>query len=482
MKSKNNFYIVITISVLMIALSISISLINFMVSLHSTETDLKTRSLPLTVDNIYTEIQKHVIEPNLVASMMAHDTFLKDWLINDEQNREKIIRYLETIKNKYGMFVTFLVSEKTQSYYTQNGFLEHLSSSKPDNAWYFNFKKIQGDNEINLDFNNNLDNSLIMFINHKIYDNDYHFVGATGIGLKISYINDMLKRFRQEYNFTVMFVNDEGQIILSERTDAKIQNLSDVPELHKLSDQIIVKDSKILEYQKNGENYLLKTKYIPELELYLLVEAKLDDFTENVRQTFYLNLATSLLVTVIITFIILLMIRGYNQKLEFMARNDTLTGLMNRSAFNDSFNDFLHLCKRNGHPLSLIFFDIDNFKSINDTLGHQAGDNVLIRIAELLKTRLRRTDIVGRWGGEEFIIGLVDTDPKNAEVIAETLRKAFEEDSLLIHLTSSPVTASFGIVTAHTGDTIDTLLTRVDSAMYRAKELGKNRIETALEH
>ena len=94
MKIKNNFHIVITISVLMIALSISISLINFMVSLHSTETDLKTRSLPLTVDNIYTEIQKHVIEPNLVASMMAHDTFLKDWLINDEQNSEKITRYL----------------------------------------------------------------------------------------------------------------------------------------------------------------------------------------------------------------------------------------------------------------------------------------------------------------------------------------------------------------------------------------------------
>ncbi|DAB37415.1 MAG TPA: GGDEF domain-containing protein, partial [Sulfuricurvum kujiense] len=286
MKIKNNFYIVITISVLMIALSISISFINFMVSLHSTETDLKTRSLPLTVDNIYTEIQKHVIEPNLVASMMAHDTFLKDWLMNDEQNRDKIIRYLDTIKNKYGMFVAFLVSEKTQSYYTQNGFLEHLSSTKPDNEWYFKFKKLQGDNEINLDFNNHLDNSLIMFINHKIYDNDFHFVGATGIGLKISYINDMLKRFRQEYNFTVIFINEKGEIVLSERTDTNIKSLSDTPALYNLSDQIIVKDSKILEYQKDGENYLLKTKYIPELDLYLLVEAKLDDFTKNVRQTF----------------------------------------------------------------------------------------------------------------------------------------------------------------------------------------------------
>jgi diguanylate cyclase (GGDEF)-like protein len=478
MKIKNNFHIVITISVLMIALSISISLINFMVSLHSTETDLKTRSLPLTVDNIYTEIQKHVIEPNLVASMMAHDTFLKDWLINDEQNSEKITRYLDTIKNKYGMFVTFLVSEKTQSYYTQNGFLEHLSSSNPDNGWYFSFKKLQGDHEINLDFNNNLDNSLIMFINHKIYDNDYHFVGATGIGLKISYINDMLKRFRQEYNFTVIFINEEGEIVLSERTDDTIKNLSDVPELHRLSDQIIVKDSKILEYEKGGEHYLLKTKYIPELDLYLIVEAKLDDFIEDVRRTFYLNLAASLLITFIITTIILIMIRGYNRKLEYMARNDTLTGLMNRSAFNETFNDFLHLSQRNGNPLSLIFFDVDNFKTINDTMGHQCGDDVLIRIAEILKSRLRHTDLIGRWGGEEFIIALIDTDREKAQLIGEMLRKAFEEDILLTHLTAAPVTASFGVVTARSGDSIDTLLTRADSAMYRAKETGKNRIDS----
>lgn len=162
-----------------------------------------------------------------------------------------------------------------------------------------------------------------------------------------------------------------------------------------------------------------------------------------------------------------------------MARNDPLTGLMNRSAFNDSFNDYLHLSKRRDDPLSLIFFDIDNFKAINDTLGHQMGDHVLVQVSEILKTRLRCTDIIGRWGGEEFIIGLINTDQENAEVIAEALRSAFEEDPRLIHLSSIPITASFGIVTTRSGDTIDTLLTRVDAAMYKAKELGKNRVEKA---
>ena len=133
-------------------------------------------------------------------------------------------------------------------------------------------------------------------------------------------------------------------------------------------------------------------------------------------------------------------------------------------------------------PFSLIFFDIDNFKMINDTLGHQTGDAVLIRIAEVLKIRLRRTDIVGRWGGEEFIIGLINTDLENARIIAETLRKSFEEDAGLLHLCTSSVTASFGVVSLSSNDTSDTLLSHADLAMYRAKELGKNRIEIVAEH
>ncbi len=478
MKIKNNFHIVIAISSLLLLLSLSISLFNYMISLRSTESDLRTRSLPLTVDNIYTEIQKHVIEPNLVASMMAHDTFLTDWLVSDEKNQERITRYLETIKNKYGMFVTFLVSEKTQSYYTHNGFLEQLNPSNPNNQWYYQFKKLQGNNEINLDFNNHLDNALIMFINHKIYDQNYHFIGATGIGIQISYINDMLKRFRQDYNFTVMFVNEKGEIVLSEHADATLKNLSDITELNALMDQIIVKNSKTLEYQKNGDTYLLKTKYIPELNLYLLVEAKLDHFTQDVRQTFYLNLLLSLIATIMIMLILIRLITQYNNKLEFMARHDSLTGLPNRNNFSDTLRDMILLSRRESTPFCLIFFDIDNFKRINDTHGHQTGDAVLVRIGEILSLRLRRTDMIGRWGGEEFTVGLVNTDMYHAKLIAEALRQSFEEDAMLIQLCDSPVTASFGVVELLATDTLETLIHRADAAMYQAKERGKNRAES----
>lgn len=479
MKSSHNLRIVFTVSLLLVALSITISLINFAVSLNSTERDLKTRSLPLSIDNIYSEIQSHIIEPNLVSSMMAHDTFVEDWLKNDENNTQKITKYLETIQQKYGMFVTFLVSQKTLNYYTQDGFLEKLNYDKPDNRWFFRFRDAKPQHEINLDFNNNLDNSLIMFINYKIFDNTNHLIGATGIGLKISYIDKMLKRFRQKYNFTVFFIDKNGDIVLSEQKEKSPVNIVNVPELFELKDKIMTENPKIAAYSHNGNEYLVNTKYVPELDLYLVVKANLDDFIKNVRRTFYFNLTISLLVTLIVTLVILLMIRNYNKKLEFLAKNDALTTLMNRRAFDDMLHKFYLLSKRNQEPLTLLFFDIDNFKNINDTLGHHTGDKVLKRIAELLKERLRQSDLIARWGGEEFIAGLIDTDITNGQKIAENLRVAFEQDTKLMQLAGSPVTASFGLVTIMEDESIESALIRVDKAMYRAKENGKNRVVAA---
>lgn len=476
MGKSNNFKIVFTVTTLLVALSLSISIINFMLSLDATQKDLKTRSLPLSVDNIYTEIQTHIIEPNLVSSMMAHDTFVKDWLIHEEESIDKIKNYLETIKNKYGMFVTFLVSEKTHNYYTHNGLLEKIDKEKKDNQWYFRFKNIQDDHEINLDYNDNLDNSLIMFINYKMFDENFHLIGATGIGLNISYIDDMLQRFRQQYNFKVLFVDESGRVVLSQRKEGAIKNLSESPEMVKIQDKIIAKTTNIVEYEKNGNEYIINTKYIPELDLYLIVEVKLDDFTEDVHKTFYFNLAASLIITLLVALVIIYTIKEYNQKLEFLAQYDSLTKLLNRRAFNEMFNQFFALSKRNDADLSLLFFDIDNFKKINDSLGHHTGDEILKRIAELLKLNIRESDLIARWGGEEFIIALINSNEKDAEIIAEKLRVTFEDDSKLLDLAKFPVTASFGITYCHSEESVDSALLHVDNAMYKAKRGGKNRV------
>ena len=121
-----DYRIVFIITVLLFTLSTSLTVINYAESLDSTRKQLKNRSLPLTVDNIYTKIQKQIIEPNLIASMMSNDTFMKDWLAHEENDIDQITQYLAAIKNKYQIFTAFLVSAKSKNYYTANGLLEQV--------------------------------------------------------------------------------------------------------------------------------------------------------------------------------------------------------------------------------------------------------------------------------------------------------------------------------------------------------------------
>lgn len=474
---NSKYKIVIVVSILLLILSLSITTINYMVSLNNTEKQLKNQSLPLSLDNIYTEIQKHIIEPYLVSSMMANDTFVQDWLINEEENHSKIEQYLNAIRNQYGMFTSFLVSEKTQNYYTHEGLIEKMNESNKPNKWYYDFKKIQERHEINLDFNKHLSNSMMMFLNYKIIGKDYSFLGATGVGIKIYYINDMLKNFRQKHHFKVFFINKDGKIILAERKIVKEDNLDNIEHLRNYKDTLISKDPQSIEFEHNGKRYLLSSKYIPELNLYLLVEAKVDDFIKDVKNIFYLNLFISIFISIIITISLIFLIRNYNKKLEHLAGNDLLTNMNNRRVFEDKFQYQLLLHQRNNQALSFVFIDIDNFKMINDKYGHGIGDKVLIRVSTILKENIRKTDLISRWGGEEFVIAYIDSSLEDAKVITKKIKDLIESDYNLRNLTKNSVTASFGLTQLRKEDNMDTIVRRADKEMYKAKASGKNKIE-----
>jgi len=474
---KSKYKVVFLITVLLIILSISISVVNYVVSLENAQSQLKEQALPLSLDNIYSDIQKSIIQPYLVSSLMANDTFVQDWLKNEEANSGKIIKYLDAIKNKYNMFNAFLVSNKTKKYYTQDGFIEVVNKNNKDNQWYFKFKNIPKKHEINLDFNGHLSNNMIMFINYKIFDHDFHFLGATGVALKISYIDELLESFRLKHKFIVTFFNKEGRVVLSERGINKRKSLDEYDHLIKYKDQILSKKSNVIEYEKNGNKYILNTKYIPELDLYLTVNASLNDFTKDVQKVFYLNIIVSFLITFIITFLIYFIIKNYSKKLEHLSSYDTLTNLPNRRTFEEKFNSYLLIQKRKELNLAVIFFDVDDFKTINDTLGHHKGDLVLKRISAILEENLRKTDLMARWGGEEFILSLFDSSLDDSKIICEKLRVSIQNDLQLKNICSFDVTASFGLTMVKKEDDVKKVLQRVDEAMYKAKIDGKNRIE-----
>jgi diguanylate cyclase (GGDEF)-like protein len=475
MNLKN--YVVITVTFLLLTFTIGSSVINYEKALKEMEINLKERSLPLSIDNIYSEVQKNIIEPTLVSSMMANDTFLKDWLIHEESQPDKISKYLESIKNRYGMFSTFLVSDKTGNYYTSKGLIEKVKKSNIENAWYFKFKDNPENHEINLDFNKYLADSLIMFINYKIFDDKFHYLGATGIGIKISYINEMLKHFRLRYNFNVFFTDKKGNVVLSENELNQPNKLINIKELDLKNNDLMIENPELFEYKKDGKTYILNSKFIKELNLFLFVEVKLDTFTGEVRKTFIMNLITSLFITIVIIIIILFTIKSYNKKLEKLALYDGLTHLQNRRTFNGYFEKALKQFKRDKIPKSIIFFDLDDFKLVNDNYGHLVGDDVLKRIAAILKLQIRDSDNVARWGGEEFLILLNNSDLEQTFNIAEKLRNCFENDIELNNLVKEGITASFGVSTFKSDDTIEKIISRADKTLYKVKNSGKNRVE-----
>lgn len=164
-------------------------------------------------------------------------------------------------------------------------------------------------------------------------------------------------------------------------------------------------------------------------------------------------------------------------KLTKLATFDTLTGLYNRNKINEYLQDELNLANRYDSYFGLILLDIDDFKVINDTFGHLAGDEILIGTAICLKSQLRQTDILARWGGEEFMVLCRKSNLQETKEIAEKLQLAIQKHPFP-HVKS--LSASFGVSVFHKGDDEKALFIKIDNALYRAKAQGKNRVEVEL--
>ncbi|SHK16432.1 diguanylate cyclase (GGDEF) domain-containing protein [Marinobacter antarcticus] len=160
-------------------------------------------------------------------------------------------------------------------------------------------------------------------------------------------------------------------------------------------------------------------------------------------------------------------------ELSRLARIDPLTGLKNRRGLDEVLEGEIQRAGRQGSGFGVLWLDIDHFKSINDQLGHQAGDEILCRVALWLKAGVRPYDHPGRWGGDEFVILLSPCDLATLERIAKRIRETVEQES---RKTGTPVTVSIGGYFSNPGDNVDTILRHADKALYQAKNQGRNRV------
>jgi len=171
--------------------------------------------------------------------------------------------------------------------------------------------------------------------------------------------------------------------------------------------------------------------------------------------------------------------RNELEQVKAMLHQDPLTNTLNRRGIDDAFRQEASRCDRHGARMCVAIIDIDNFKVLNDTLGHQAGDRALVHIANIVMTTLRPTDRVGRFGGEEFMLLLPDTRLNQSASVMARIKRELAARPLDENGTRVAITFSGGVAQRGEGESLDKIVARADAALYQAKAAGKNRVLTA---
>ncbi len=187
-------------------------------------------------------------------------------------------------------------------------------------------------------------------------------------------------------------------------------------------------------------------------------------------------LVISTIILLILSMLIFVVLQKIS-KINEIATYDSLTGAYNRNTMNELLEYELERMERKHQPLSILYIDIDDFKSVNDKYGHEKGDFVLKKVVDLMIQKLRKSDRLGRWGGEEFLVMLPETDEEEAVLVAEKLREVISMGDYQI---AREVTCSFGVATHIDEENLDSMIARADRYLYKAKKEGKNRVVSHL--
>lgn len=452
---------------------------SYIVSRDAIRQNVVEQALPLTSDNIYSEIQKDILRPVFISSLMASDTFLRDWIIAGETDITQITRYLKEVKDKYNTITSFLVSENTQHYYYAGGLLKTVKKDEVRDTWFYRVRDMKTEYETNVDNDMANRDAMTIFINHRVFDYDGKFIGATGVGLTLDTMTEILDSYQKRFHRNIYFTDGKGEIKMAGKSMKDIHgSISTLPGVSSIAKDILNRDIRPtqLEYQHDGATILMSSRFIPELDWYLLVEQDITDDVRPIERVFFINIIVSAIVTLLILALTLFAVNCYQRRLEIIAGTDALTGLLNRQAFEIVFQQAILDSERRGIPLSVILFDIDFFKMVNDNHGHLTGDRVLKDIASITRGAVRESDIVTRWGGEEFLVLLKDCPLDKAAALAEKIRVMIASHDFELEASELCLTASLGVVEYAYRETWTSFFGRADQALYQAKNEGRNRV------
>ncbi|MBZ0258128.1 cache domain-containing protein, partial [bacterium] len=312
------------------------NVIHYTASRSALRSNIVEDSLPIISNNIYSELQRDLLKPVNVSSLMANDTFVKDWLLDGEKDISKIQKYLLEIKQRYHFSSTFLISCKTLHYYHYEGLHKTISPNDAHDVWYYNFIKSKDQYQLDIDTDEASNNSLTIFINHRLLDYDGNLIGVTGAGLKLSRMGEFLAEYQGQFKRNIYLVDPQGVIqIHSNLNLVEKENVFDDPGLQQYHDEILNSKQELtfFEFNRDGKHFLLLTRYIPEFNWYLFVEQDETLTMASIRTSLIYSLIFGVIITCFIIVINVITINFFQSKLEHLAAYDELTHALNRRTF-----------------------------------------------------------------------------------------------------------------------------------------------------
>jgi diguanylate cyclase (GGDEF)-like protein len=478
--------LLVALAVILSLAFVGVSVINYNITKAAVHSEILQKDLPLTMSNIYSELTAELTRPILVASSMATDTFLKDWVLDGEVDPDKIQKYLTEIKESYGFFTAFFISAQSSTYYHIKGVHKQIDPSDEHDVWYYRFIASDKEYDLDVDTDETSNNILTLFINYRVTDDAGRLLGVTGVGLKISSVARLVNNYQERFHRNVYLTDKQG-LIQVHRDTSLIEKMS-IADKEGLKDHTaailsLPEDPVYYEYIHDDQKILLNVRYISELDWLLFVEQNETSALELARENFWRTITIGICASILVILLTLVTINRYQRKVEKLVVLDELTGIANRRKLETDFGKAVYSHSRNRQPVGIILMDLDGFKEVNDILGHMVGDTVLKKVATSIGEAVRPTDTLARWGGDEFAL-LTTSSLEEAARMAERIRILIEDlewpaDGMKSDDPRGRLRISCGVAGFVEGDSLDTLLRHADQALYRSKAEGGNRVKTS---
>lgn len=429
------------------------------------------KSTKLMTANLYTAIQNELGKPTVVANTMASDTYLVQWLREERSgnrtymHREEMRKYLATMKEENEYSSAYMVSEETRDYYCMDGLNRTLARDVEEDQWYFNFIESGKSFDLRVDEDELNDNLLSVFINARIENKeDQKLMGVIGVSLPMELFQELFEDYQEEYSIKACLVNDKGIIEVEPGTDTR-KRTSIYQKWQLGSDAIEVlkqrEENNTWTYFVEGTEHCVVSLYIEELDWYLYIQ-EISSNSVALNHLISRNFEIMAVVLMILLGVDIGLIYFDNKRKEKRMTIDPLTGAANRNYFFDIILPKISLWEEKQRYI--IIFDIDCFKKVNDTRGHNVGDEMLKVVAQSGKKRLKSYGELVRWGGDEFIALIIAGRGQVKEIF-----QGIQQD-----ISGEDITISMGAARFENNLDILQIIDRADQAMYQQKRNGRN--------